>query len=139
MNRFYSPYVNPRSRVQLNTGEDSLVEQCHKDDCDIVRILKKYDKTGLITHVNNMKAEYGDFTSINEYQESLNLVLKAQNSFNELPSELRKKFSNDPGQFMEFVTNPDNLDEMVKMGLANAKDEQLPILVKMVEEASKPL
>lgn len=137
--RFHSPYLNPRSRVSLDTGTDSLVEQSHKDNCDIVKILKKYDKTGLITHVNNMRAEYGDFTHINEYQESLNLVIKAQNSFNELPSELRKKFSYDPGQFMEFVTNPDNYEEMVKLGLATGKEEQIPVLVKMVEEASKPL
>lgn len=136
---FRTPYINPPLRVTLDTGDESLVEQHHKDDCDITKILKKYDKTGLITHVNQMRADYGDFTNLNEYQESLNLVIKAQNSFNELPSSLRKKFNNDPGQFMEFVSNPDNFPEMISLGLANPREEVKPLLVKMVEEAVKPI
>ena len=103
---------------------DGRTEQHHKQLCDINNIIRSYDKTGLVQHVNQAKAMYGDFTEVNEYQESLNLVLRAQASFDELPSAIRRRFANDPGAFMEFVTNPENLDEMIKLGLANPPDPE---------------
>lgn len=136
---FKKPY-EPKERVSISfldeNGEQKtgMTEQCHKADCDINTILKRYDKTGLITHVNNAVAEYGDFTLVNEYQESLNLVIKAQESFEELPSAVRKKFDYDPGQFLEFATNPENKEEMIKLGLANAPQEPVIPLVKVVQE-----
>lgn len=111
-----------KERVAIEFPEQGMTEQCHKKDCDITTILKRYDKTGLITHVNNAVAEYGDFTLINEYQESLNTVIKAQEAFEELPSAIRKKFANDPGNFLEFATDPANKDEMISLGLANAPE-----------------
>ena len=88
----------------------SLTQQCFKDECDIGKILRKYDKTGLITHVNQAKADYGDYSEVNEFQESLNFVIKSQADFNALPSRIRKRFGNDPGAFFEFVTDPSNTD-----------------------------
>lgn len=107
----------PRVSFSCNP-ETGLTKQSDKDSCDIGLILKKYDQTGLITHVNNAVAQYGDYTKVNEYQESLNLVHKAQKAFDELPVDIRKRFAYDPGQFFEFATNPQNADEMVKLGLA---------------------
>ena len=120
------PYDGKRIRQAIHflddDGKQALgrTKQAHKDETDINKILHQYDKTGLITHVNRAAGEYGDFTEINEYQESLNIVIKAQQSFDELPSMIRKKFGNDPGNFLEFITDPKNKDEMVELGLAKA-------------------
>lgn len=109
----------------------SLTKQAFKDEVDFNNVLRKYDKTGLITHVNNARAHYGDYTEVNEYQESLNMVLKAQADFDALPGDVRKRFANDPGNFIEFVTNPDNLDEMRDLGLADP-DEPDPQPIQVV-------
>lgn len=93
-------------------------KQSFKAETDINRILAQYDRTGLITHVNRAVADYGDYTEINEYQESMNMVIKAQDAFAALPSAIRSRFANDPGKFLEFASNPANLDSMVEMGLA---------------------
>ena len=98
----------------------SKTEQCHKETCDIRNIIKQYDKNGLLLHVNKAKEFYGDFTEVNEYQESLNKVIEAENLFLGLPSEVRKEFDNDPGKFLEFVSNPENEEKMINMGLAKA-------------------
>lgn len=132
MKKFRTPYDGVRKRVSVSFTDEhgealpSMTEQHHKNDCDINTILKRYDKTGLITHVNNMQATYGDFTEVNEYQESLNLVMAAQQSFADLPSNIRKRFSNDPGEFMEFITDPKNSEEMIKLGLATRRVEVAP-------------
>jgi phage internal scaffolding protein len=127
------PYDGKRHRVSISFLDEEgnpavgRTEQHHKSECDIDNIIRKYDKTGLISHVNTAVAQYGDFTEVNEYQESLNMVINAQNAFMELPSEIRKRFGNDPGEFFEFATDPDNHDELVKLGLANAKEVEKPI------------
>lgn len=130
------PYTG-RERVALDfTDEVSMTEQHHKDSVSVQNILKQYDKTGIINHVSRAKAEYGDFTEVNEYQESLNRIIHANNAFEALPSGIRKKFDNDPGQFFEFATNPDNLDELREMGLANpAPAEAAPTKVEVVNTA----
>lgn len=124
---FRTPYSGKRHRVSIafldEDGNQALgrTKQDHKDMCDINQLLRHYDRTGLITHVNNAVAHYGDYTEVNEYQESLNIVMKAQNAFGELPSDVRSFFKNDPGAFMEFATNPENHSKMVDLGLAEAK------------------
>jgi phage internal scaffolding protein len=42
----------------------------------------------------------------------------AEESFYRLPSKVRMKFDNDPLDFIDFASNPDNLDEMRELGLA---------------------
>ena len=127
-----------RNRVTLECPEDVITEQHHKDACSISQILSMYDKNGLITHVNRSKAQYGDFTQVNEYQESLNMVIRAQDAFSELPSDIRKRFQNDPGQFFEFATNPDNQEEMVKLGLAERIQEAQPMKVEVINQDVAP-
>jgi len=115
--------------------EPGMTEQHHKTDCDIASILKKYDSTGIITHTNNAIANYGDFSDIKDYKESLNKIMQAQDSFMELPSQIRKKFGNDPGNYLEFVTNPDNKEEMIKLGLAIQEKE---VTIPKVEIVNSP-
>ena len=138
---FNTPYDGNRNRVSLDFLDDEgrpaigRTEQYHKDSCDVNTILKQYDRTGLLSHVNEMKAHYGDFTEVNEYQVALNTVIHAQDSFDDLPSDIRKKFANDPGLFIEFVTNPSNFDEMVEMGLAILPTPSEPTKVQIVADA----
>jgi phage internal scaffolding protein len=142
--KFKTPYKGDLERVTVDfidekTGEKQITrtEQHHKDACDINIIIKKYDSTGLINHVAKGVAEYGDYTEVNEYQESLNKVIKAQNSFNLLPSSIRKKFENNPGKFFEFATDPKNYKELVELGLANKKVEIQPTKVEVVNKDVK--
>lgn len=112
-------------------------EQHHKKAVDINNIIPLYDKTGLLNHVNATQAHYGDFTQVNEYQQALNTVIEAQHQFEALPSSIRKKFGNDPGAFIEFVTDPKNSDEMIEMGLQNPPSEPEIINVNIVQDSSK--
>lgn len=108
-----------------------LVEQCHKDDCDINKIIGRYDRHGVLNTVNEAKKWYGDFTEVNEFQQAQELVAKGKTYFEELPSEVRNKFRNDPGNFLEFASDPRNNKEMVKLGLATEiiEPEEKPVRV----------
>ncbi len=107
-------------RVSFETTGPSLAKQSFKKECDINNIMNKYKKTGVITHLATPSGKYGDFSQATDYQTSLNTVMYAQTLFNELNSDIRAKFNNDPSQFLEYAENPDNLEGMIEMGLAEA-------------------
>lgn len=110
------------SRVQLICEDPSLTHQSFAKDCDIRNIMKQYKRTGLVSHMTTASALYGDFTNVPDYRESLDVVINAQAAFMELPAEVRSRFSNDPAQFLDFVHNPDNRDEMIKLGMIDVPD-----------------
>lgn len=106
-----------RKRVQLNCSGLSRTKQSFRDECNVNTIMEKYQRTGLIPHVEMHGGEYGDYTNVQDYQSSLNQVIAAQDMFASLPSSLRNRFSNNPASFLDFVSNPSNKDEMRSLGL----------------------
>jgi phage internal scaffolding protein len=115
--KFNTPYGD-RVRVVTEPVGESLTQQHFKKETDIVEIIKKHDRTGIIEHVARGVAQYGDYSEVNEYREALDMVNSATANFMSLPAELRKMFDNDPGAFFEFATDPKNEAKMQEMGLA---------------------
>lgn len=91
-------------------------EQAHKDRCDVNKIIKRYDKDGLIRHVTRFEAKFGDLSG-EDFKTMTDKVINAKNSFDKLPSEIRNRFNNDPGSLLEFMDNPENRNEAIKLGL----------------------
>ncbi len=98
------------------TGEKSLTHSHFQDECDINTIMTKYAQTGILMG-SPKTPEYGDFSSVPDYQTSLNLVITAQNQFNALPPQIRERFQNDPATFLDFCSQEENKSEMEKLGL----------------------
>ena len=118
-----------RVRVTADPVGESLTQQHFKKSTDIVEIIKKHDRTGIIEHVQRGVAQYGDYSEVNEYREALDLVNNANASFMELPAELRAMFGNNAGEFFEFATNPENEEKMQELGLVKrpeAPNDLLP-------------
>lgn len=108
-----------QTRVILDCSEDDpLTEQNHKEACDINNILAHYQKTGVLEHRSQYEPIYGD-TSPHDFQQSMEIIATAQSMFEELPSQARKRFKNDPVEFLEFVQNSDNAQEAYDMGLTS--------------------
>lgn len=91
-------------------------KQSMAKECDINRIMARFQKTGALTHFRKFEGEYG-FAPAVSFHESMDIVLKAQQMFNELPGKVRARFGNDPGEFLAFVQDEGNADEMVSLGL----------------------
>lgn len=106
--------------VKLDTGPGKT-EQAHKNECDMNFILRDYTRTGFIRHAKNNQGRYDD-VSVSSFQDAMFLVTQAKNMFNELPSQVRKRFGNDPSEFLGFVQNPENKEEMAKLGILKGND-----------------
>lgn len=115
---FKSAYDRDPAQGILFT-ETSLAQQHFKDECDVNNILKKYESTGLVTHVANGTPSYGDFSSVPDYQHAQNLLIEAQDRFDALPASLRKRFDNDPLVMLSFIEDPNNREEAEQLGLVN--------------------
>ena len=108
---------------QLKMYGTTVTQQSHKDACDINLIMARFVKTGVLEHMREHGPEYG-FASSDTFRDSLEIISKANSMFESLPSQIRNRFENDPGQFLDFVQDPGNIDEMREMGLASKNSEQ---------------
>lgn len=98
--------------------DENQAKQSFKDECDINKIMARFQKTGILDHYTKHAPQYMDIPAI-DYHEALNIIATAESMFEELPSEARKKFDNDPEKFLEFVQNPANAEQLADLGLAN--------------------
>jgi hypothetical protein len=118
-------------RSRYNTGVregwkssvPSMTQQQFKDEADINYIVSMYDSSGVMPtfHGDGQPAQpvFGDFASLpDNAQEMYNRMIEAKSNFDNLPLAVRKRFNYDPAAFLEFVDNPENLDDLVAMGLA---------------------
>ena len=124
-----------REKVQTIVEGESLTQQHLADEVDIRNIIKKHDRTGIIDHVQRGVAHYGDYSQINEYRTYLDFVKAADESFQNLPANIRERFHNDAGVFYEYATDPKNEGSMVEMGLFEAP----PVAEAVPPSASAPV
>lgn len=95
-----------------------LTKQSFKEACDINTILKQFERTGVVSHLNERKPIWGfDLTSVPEFQKAQAQVLAAKAAFANLPSKVRGRFHNDPKEMLAFLYDKENRDEAVKLGL----------------------
>jgi len=121
----------------------SMTRQSEMDACDIHNILKQYSQQGFeqLVRDNAARGQYADLTSLPDYQDALNTVIAAQDAFAALPSQVRERFLNDPARFVQFLADPANQDEAIRLGLMpdpKPVGRQVdPNQVDLVDEAAK--
>lgn len=114
---FYTQYTNVPGPKPENNNDPSMTWQHCKDECDILQIVKKPNLGVNPYDVPSRKPLYGDFDSSLSFQEAQNVIIKANEQFEELPSNIRDRFRNDPVNLLKFVEDPSNYEEGVKLGI----------------------
>lgn len=111
-------------RVSIVFTKPSLTKQSFLKDSDINNVMAKYQATGQLPELIKENPKFGDFSEMLEYQESMNLVALANEQFAALPAKVRKRFGNDPAEFLAFAEDPKNGREMVSLGLATERPQE---------------
>lgn len=117
MTEFVTAY-GPKNRVTIEFPEKGRTKQSFAKEANINDIMAKFRKTGLVEHVRETPGEFADLVGQTDFHTAMNIVAEGNSAFAEMPADIRAKFANDPGQFLDFVTNPANAQELVDMGLA---------------------
>lgn len=100
----------------FNTSGASMTQQHFKDETDINKLMRKYGHASLIPAGFRLP-EYGDFDGLTDYHSAINAIAQAREGFESLPADLRRKFDNDPGKFVDFVLEPSNRNALIDMKL----------------------
>lgn len=126
-----------RFRPTVKCGP-SLTVQSDRDGCDINKIIDKFKKTGMIERINRNPGIYTDLTVLPDYMESLNVVARANEAFAELSAKLRERFNNDPARMLEFLSDENNRDEAIKLGLIKKPEAPKPDPIMNVRVVKDP-
>lgn len=127
-----------RSKPTIASGE-GRTKQSFREQVNINSIMAKFNKTGMINHLNRTQPFYGDVSGIVSYQESLNIVKNAEDLFMGMSAEIRSKFANDPANMIAFLNDPANRDEAIKLGMVLAPPvEPVPQKVQIVDNDDRP-
>lgn len=128
--KFRTQYDEPL-KEKLECGKKGAV-QSEKESCDINNILKRFEEKGQLSEMIEREPRYGDFSSVPDYQESLEIVIKAEEQFNALPAKVRDRFEGKPEKFLAFVADVNNKEEMEKMGLLQKKQSEVIQKVEVI-------
>lgn len=122
----------------------SMTVQSSKDECDINVIVKRFGVTGMLPIVP-MPPSAAEFSEVFDFQSAMNVVAEATQSFGALDANVRKRFNNDPHDYVQFCLERDkkgalvNLVEMRKMGLAVPEKEIAPVPPPLKVEVVNPV
>ncbi|WNK13994.1 MAG: internal scaffolding protein [Microvirus sp.] len=113
-----------------------ITQQHFKDECDVNQIVERFMKTGELPE-NQRIPQFGDFSDVKSYDTALQLVRDAQEEFENLPALIRKRFNNNPEELLEFIDDPSNQEEGIRLGLmiAKASKDGLPPVDNSIENA----
>lgn len=124
-----NPYNYDTTKASDEAGEKntepSMTKQSFAEEADINTIVKRFHLTGELP--NNVRMPtYGDFTDVPTFQDAMNAIRTATESFNAMPADIRAKFHNDPAEFVAFCDDPENYDQAKKWGLVNPNKTEPP-------------
>lgn len=135
----HSAYNPRRIAVIQDVGGDSLTRQEFVDECDVNALMKRYDKVGVWPMSDAREPAYLDCSDIPDLRTAYDAIRDAEAAFMSLPASVRRTFENDPAQFVDFASDPKNIDQMREWKLAPAAPEEpAPTKVEIVGGAAPP-
>lgn len=112
--------------TQVSTVGPTLTQEHYADDVNLNTIVKRFGiGDGAIPPAAMDPRYFGDFSDVPDFRQALDAVREATTRFNALPVELRNRFGNDPATLWQFVNDPNNLEESIKLGLLKRIDRPL--------------
>jgi len=110
----------------LHCDDESLTRQEFKEESDINTIISAFGIGENPIEAQKWVTNVDITEETTDFQSAMNQLVAAAAQFNSLPARVRSQFDNDPAAFVDFVSNPDNGDEMVRLGLAEIRREPIP-------------
>lgn len=104
----------------------TMVQQNRRVDCYGPDLIKRFvPRMRDRNYVDREeKIEFTDLTAFVDYHDSMNKVAYLQSEFMNINPRIRARFNNDAGKFYNFVAEPKNRSECIKMGLIKPTEEE---------------
>lgn len=138
--KFFTRFdTNPNPPVSDQSGEVSLTCQSEADQCDINKIMERFNRTGKLPTMQTQPAQYGDARVV-DFQAAQALISDAKTQFLALPSKTRKAFGNDPQAFLDAIgdQSEDNVEQLKKLGILVPKKATAEELLNQIALNTQP-
>lgn len=112
INSIYSDRV----RSSLRFTQPSKVQKQFAEQCSTEHIVEKFLR-GEPVATASKAAVYADLTQVPDFESLQDRLAVLNNWFNDLPSEVRSEYGNDPNKALEELTKPGSLEYAVELGL----------------------
>lgn len=140
--RWKTPFNHDRNheanRTALVCPEPTKTKQEFKQQQDINHILATFTRTQQLPDIP-VPLQYADLTTLDDYHGMLNKVAETNALFYKLPANIRASYQNDPGQWLQDVTDrvtAGDLEPLREMGLdLKSYDAQVARLAAEAEDA----
>jgi phage internal scaffolding protein len=116
MPKFFTKY-NPPKIPGFSSEMESKVQEQFADACQTDNIIRKYNTMGVNPFIALGSNQYLDTTQIPDFFVAQNAQVKVKEFFEGLPADIRLEFNNDPMQFAEVVSDPQNADYLREIGV----------------------
>lgn len=125
---FRTGYNYDRDAASVESGleckDPSLTQQQFAEDADINTIVRRFGITGKLPEGVRLPS-YGDFTGVSDFRSAIAAIEQAEAAFMQMPANVRARFDNDPGAFVDFCSDDRNYAEAQALGLVKVP-EQVP-------------
>lgn len=122
--KFNSRYSVTGEKPGIKFDQPSQTLQSFKDDADINCIIARFENTGVLVDPTvpvSRTPQFGDYSNMPSYQEAQNVIVAANNAFNDLSAKIRERFGNDPAAYFDFVQSlkegSDDYAEAIRLGI----------------------
>nr|DAE80422.1 MAG TPA: Scaffold protein [Microviridae sp.] len=120
------------------SADEPLTQQQFAEETDINTIVRRFGLTGQLPDDYRAPMEQ-DFFEITDFSTAMQAVRKAQEQFLQLPGDLRARFANDPQRLLDFLSDPDNKTEALKLKLIEQPPEKTRDAVTAIDDLTKEL
>jgi hypothetical protein len=123
------------------TEGPSLTRQEFAEDCDINVLMKRFENRdiGAIMRSAQEPVYYDLASAPSTLMDYMQLMQDADKAFMTLSAQVRREFDNDPVRFVDFASDPANLDQMRNWGLAPPAPAPEPVVAPPAPASAVPV
>lgn len=114
--KFYTKYCHAIV-THPKSDKPSMTDPQYLKDCDITTVVTRF-MSGCLPQSQVHTPSYGDVSQFGDFARMMDTVDAGKRAFMDVPSNIRARFGNDPKAFFAFCSDPANMQEMVRLGLA---------------------
>lgn len=101
----------------LAPGNRPGAKQSMREECDVNKIVLRFQKTGLLTHVASGVPAFVDVSELGDYRSVIEQVRLVEEYFLGLPAKVRSAFENDARSFMDYLEGDPSQGDLEALGL----------------------
>lgn len=102
-----------KPRHQTINDLPSKTVQSDRNQSDIKAILRRYNATGIVDHLNRVEGVFMDISEFTDFRDMQLQTKEAEKAFMQLPSKAREVFDHDVYTWLDYAHDPEKRVDLI--------------------------